>query len=194
MAACYDLTDIVRSRKPLQIIICGAHGVGKTTLAKKLADELKIKYVPEVARELIKLLDFNWKEEDEEYVAEFEKAIYHWYKFVFEYLSDRNCSYVADRSLYDVAAYCLWHCVRLPYKTYIWDVYNLILNHIAEEGSYCNLVLFYTTEGLTIADSCQLFVEATIRELLWRYEKDAKPVLVIKRGDELKFAGKIIKV
>ncbi len=189
----YDLTDIIKSERPLQIAVCGAHGVGKTTLAKKLADELKVKYLPEVARELIELLDFAWKDEDEEYVAKFEEAIYYWYKFVFEYLSDYNCSYVADRSLYDVAAYCLWHCVRLPYRTYIWDVYNLVLNHIAGQGSYCNLILFYTTKGL-MADSCQLFIEATIRELLWRYEEDTKSVLAIKRGDELRLGGKVIKV
>jgi len=190
----YDLTDIIKSERPLQIAICGAHGVGKTTLAKKLADELKAKYVLGVTRELVELLNFDWKEEHEEYVAKFEEAIYYWYKFVFGYLSDHNCSYVADRSLYDVAAYCLWHCVKNPpYRTYIWDVYNLVLNHIAGQGSYHNLILFYTTEGL-MADSCQLFIEATIRELLWRYEEDTKPVLTIKRGDELRFGGKVIKV
>ena len=190
----YDLSGVIEPRKPLQVAICGAHGVGKTMLATRLADELKVKYVPGVTRGLIELLDFNWKEEDEEYVAKFEEVIYCWYKFVFEYLSDHSCSYVADRSLYDIAAYCLWHCVKNPpYRTYIWDVYNLVLNYIAEKGSYCNLILFYTTEGLA-ANRCQLFIEATIRELLWRYEKDTKPVLTIKRGYELRLGEKVITV
>lgn len=52
------------NRNPTRIFLCGAHSVGKTTLAQAIAKETGFLIVSEIARTIIK--DQGWKRDDYE--------------------------------------------------------------------------------------------------------------------------------
>ena len=93
----------------IRVAISGPHGVGKSTLARRIADELCIWYIPEVARELLdKARDRNWKEFSAEEACEFEKAIIHSHLFYIKQANRMNTSFVSDRSVFDAFGYIDW--------------------------------------------------------------------------------------
>ena len=94
----------------IRIAICGPHGVGKTTLAKRLATELNIWYVPEVAREILDMAqDRNWRTFSPDEATEFERAILYTHLFYVKQANRLGVDFVSDRSIFDVFAYIDWH-------------------------------------------------------------------------------------
>ena len=183
-----------------QIAIVGFHKAGKSTLAKKIADTLKIRYVPEFARDLLKVTNYNWKD-DFSYVTPFERAIFSCVYFTHKFLSETDQGFVADRSLVDITAYCLWHMLKhdVVNNTCIDDFpeyhdlllfYKKLLQVLPESSFWYNVILYYRPDGVEI-DSCQRFIDAAIGELLGRYFKDT-PIFEIRRGDELRFGENLI--
>ncbi|WP_456325893.1 hypothetical protein [Desulfonauticus submarinus] len=170
---------------------------GKTTLAKKIVNALKIRYVPEFARELLDVTKYDWTKGDSWYVTDFENAIFSCYAFTHKYLSDSAIGFVADRTLLDITAYCLWHILKgdVLEENKFLSFYIKLLTTLRESVFWYDIILFYRIEGLEV-DSCQNFIDATIKELINQYWKNTDIVIMeIKRGDELRIApDKIIKV
>ena len=88
----------------MKIALVGAHGVGKTTLAMKLAEHLNIPFIPEYAREVLKRIGKNWR-----YLKDQE-----WIEFQMLLMAERIKTmheapehYVMDRTVIDVAAYTI---------------------------------------------------------------------------------------
>ena len=175
---------------------------GKTTLAKKIADTLKIRYVPEFARDLLKVTNYDWQD-DFSYVAPFERAIFSCVYFTHKFLSETDQGFVADRTLIDVTAYCLWQMLKhdavnntcvdgddFPEYNDLLLFYRKLLRILPDLEFWYDVVLYYRPNGLEV-DSCQRFIDATIGELLNQHFKNT-PIFEIKRGDELRFGENLI--
>ena len=166
-----------------RIAIVGAHGVGKTTLAKKISEELGLFLIPEVARDLIKAVNFNWRGEDKDSIYYFEKAILYTHVF---YVNSIN-EFIADRSIFDVFAYTLWHYKRFKdgrFKSLLREI-NKIANHV----NYSKIFLF--KNGYNEKDECGAFVEFVIEEKLKSNNID---YMIINKGDLLVMEGKRIVI
>jgi len=171
----------------VRVGITGSHRVGKTVLAKKLANVFGFTYVPEFARELLNVTGYDWTKGDW-YTTYFEKAVFACYDFVHRYLSDTSQGFVTDRTLLDIVAYCLWHILKgkvLGDDRFL-VFYSKLLDVLHNSAYWYDIVLFYRTKGLNV-DSCQAFIDATIQELIFQYWIDTDVVIVeIARGDKLK--------
>lgn len=97
----------------MRIAICGAHGVGKTTLANALAKELKLHLIEKVARRVAVGLGYastkNIIAQDIISREAFQHAVLErqLLQEFFLYAS----GYVSDRSVIDIAAYTTWYSV-----------------------------------------------------------------------------------
>jgi len=173
----------------VRVGITGSHRVGKTVLAKKLANIFGFTYIPEFARELINATGYNWTEGDW-YVTYFEEAIFACYNFVHRYLSDTSQGFITDRTFLDIAAYCLWHILKgkaLEDDRFL-AFYGKLINTLRDSAHWYDIVLFYRTKGLDV-DSCQAFIDAAIQEFISQYWGNTAVVVVeICRGDELRVA------
>jgi deoxyadenosine/deoxycytidine kinase len=95
-----------------RIFISGAHGCGKSTLAKLLADKLGWELKTEAARSVIEKMG-NPKDMDFTQRIAFQDAVYKAQRKnqrnpLLEYDEDERTGMVVDRSLLDVAAYLEW--------------------------------------------------------------------------------------
>ncbi len=187
--ATYDLglilDRVLNMQDAVRVGVCGAHGVGKTTLSKKIAKEVNLLYIPEYARCLIKVPDFDWVASNLLDATNFERAVYSCYAFTLSFINRQHKSYISDRTLIDVAAYCLWHISRgenLEQSESMLKLYNEIINY-TKNNDFWDIIIFYTTDGLK-PDSCQIFIEGAINSLIYRcfYNKE---VIKVKRGDKI---------
>lgn len=101
----------------MKLAFTGAHGIGKTTLAKWLADYMKIPYVPEYAREV---LESGKKIDSLENFVDFEDSIMNM-KIAEEERLEREGreSFIADRSYIDYSVY-----LKYGLSKYDWDDEN----------------------------------------------------------------------
>jgi nicotinamide riboside kinase len=119
----------------MRIAITGSHGVGKTTLAKKLAEGLKLPLIEEIARKMADIYGIKHTEEIKNASwglrAEFQDSV--WYaQMVAE---DSLREFVSDRSILDVVAYSLyygldgyrWRVRRERAPEEVWGTYDLLV-------------------------------------------------------------------
>ena len=152
----------------MRIAISGAHGVGKTTLARKLAKTLDLPQIEEVVRSVAK--DFGFKTTGQIRKAkELDKCLFQNTLFVRQAVTEMQFKngFVSDRSMLDFVAYC--YLYNLP------DHYVEILQKEALRYSefydllvYCpipDVVLENDGFRLTDKDS-QKFIDVAIRKLL----------------------------
>ena len=82
----------------MRILITGAQGVGKSTLAKAIAEVKKIELLPEVARQMIEegyKLDHGATEDFERQMLGRQTML------------EIEDNFVADRGIIDILAYCM---------------------------------------------------------------------------------------
>lgn len=91
----------------MKIAITGTHGVGKTTLIDAIQADLPtntlehVKFPPELAIDIIKSLDFRWRDASKDAYKNFEKCLFNYYCLI----SKLDISFLADRLPIDVIAY-----------------------------------------------------------------------------------------
>lgn len=93
-----------------RIAVSGAHGVGKTTLATSLAEELGLPLIGEVAREVAR--DFGFKTTGEIVASNpGKKTLYQINVFYAQIKAEkgRRRGFVSDRSVFDSLAYSLFY-------------------------------------------------------------------------------------
>lgn len=90
----------------MKIAITGAHGVGKTTLAKSLSKKMGLPMISEIARREAKLYGFSKTEQirkaPKERIRGYQEAVYTSQVFSESALQK---GFVSDRSVFDVVAY-----------------------------------------------------------------------------------------
>lgn len=90
----------------MKIAISGAHGVGKTTLAKSLAGKLRLSLVGEVARSVAG--EFDYKTTEHIQNAEMlDKVIFQSEVFCSQVREEsKHWDFISDRSIFDCVGYC----------------------------------------------------------------------------------------
>ncbi|HWY35155.1 MAG TPA: ATP-binding protein, partial [Nitrosopumilaceae archaeon] len=119
----------------MKIAICGAQGVGKTTLVNELAKELGFRVLPEVAREMAKA----GHKLDQGVTALLEYEMIKMQTGLEEMLGP----WIADRSLIDLLAYCV---VLFPEDKSLFSIARGKL----KEAKYD--LIFYIPPEFTIED------------------------------------------
>ena len=176
----YNLTKFKK------IAICGAHGVGKTTLAKKMSENFGLPYIPEFARELLNATDnFNWKA---------TKNITSWWHFelaiIFSHLftAQNRERFISDRSLWDVLAYIHLKSINYPE---IGESFSLLQELINKYHPLYDAVLFYNPpEGYQ--SETGWFIHHCLKNQL----RDIEGITIfnIYRGDVLLYNDKSVEV
>ena len=128
----------------MRIVIVGAHGVGKSTLSRALAERLKLPLIPEYAQSVLdrKLLIDDWRTcSDEGWLL--------WQELLFAErivrILEAPCAYIMDRCLIDVAAYIR---VGATHRD-LWDVAYTLHNRalVWGERHEADVCLFYRWPG-----------------------------------------------
>lgn len=176
----YNLTKFKR------IAICGAHNVGKTTLAKKMSENFGLPYIPEFAQDLINATDnFNWRT---------TKKITSWWHFelaiTFSHLFvvQNRERFVSDRSLWDVLAYVHLKSLSCPQ---IGESFSLLQEFINKHHPLYDAILFYNPpEGYQ--DETGWFIHYYLKNQL----KTIEDIMIfnIYRGDMLLYNDKSVEV
>ena len=163
----------------MKIAITGAMGVGKTTLANMLSQEIGIDILPEVARDMIQegyTLDSGATEE-------FERTML--YRQLGLELEDK---FIADRGIIDILAYCM-----ILFK----DNHSLLneINNWLAEARYD--IVFYLPIEFPIENDG---VRSTDIELQKQIDKEIKGILSVGkfkwfeiRGNKLERLKKVSK-
>ncbi len=148
-----------------RIAIVGSFSTGKTTLAVRLAEELDLPMLPEVAREVI---DLGF-ELDKNATPEVETLI-----FLRQFRNEtQHPGFVGDRSLIDVLAYAGWVMDNMEWRkeTALWET-CVDLAHQNLRGQYSH-VFFLPIEfpieldGLRPDDPAfQAEIDSRLRKLL----------------------------
>lgn len=86
----------------MRIALTGAHGVGKTTLARQLAEKYNLEIIPECARELLDSAGWDWHSLNITERLMLEASIARTYRSYFAQIED---NWVSDRTPLDVIAY-----------------------------------------------------------------------------------------
>ena len=176
----YNLTKFKK------IAICGAHNVGKTTLAKKMSEKFELPYIPEFARDLLHATDgFNWRTiEDITSWWHFELAI----TFSHLFTVQNRERFVSDRSLWDVLAYVHLKSIYCPE---IGENFHILQELIAKYHPLYDAILFYhPPEGYQ--SETGWFIHYYLKNQL----RDIEDIIIfnIYRGDVLIFNDKSVEV
>jgi adenylate kinase family enzyme len=169
-----------------KIAISGSHGIGKTTLAKKISKEFKIKYIPEVARELMEHKHFNWKKAKKFQVMIFEKAIL--YSHLFYIVNEKK--FISDRSIIDILAYVEWNKEKLKASTYFERLISTLNLYIEKFNNFYDILLFYNN-GYRNRDEIGEFIHYKIFETCTNKKI---PFIEINKNDLLLYKEKKIKI
>ncbi|HHV36126.1 MAG TPA: ATP-binding protein [Syntrophomonadaceae bacterium] len=104
----------------MRIAISGAHGVGKTTLAKSLAAKLNLPLVEEVARSVAAENGFKTTTDIQNAVPS-ARALYQHSVFFRQVMKEDyyHRGYVSDRSVFDCVAYCILYDLHHDFISFL---------------------------------------------------------------------------
>lgn len=96
----------------MKVYICGAHGAGKSTLARYISTQYKLPFLPETARMVLseRELQLDTLRYDLDTVDAYQQAVFD--RQIIE--ENKHASFVSDRCLLDVVAYSASHSRILP--------------------------------------------------------------------------------
>jgi len=152
----------------LKIAIAGAHGVGKTTLAKKLAKILDLPLISEVAREVAWEYGFETTEQIQK-ANLFDRNLFQNAIYIQQIKTEMQHEYgfVSDRSILDCVAYC--YLYGMP-DYYVETLRKEALKHSEEYAVivYCPIPeVPVEDDGFRLVDKAsQQFIDEAIRALL----------------------------
>lgn len=161
----------------MKIAVSGAHGVGKTTLAKSLAKKLNLPLVGEVARSVAQKQGYKNTGQIRD-AERYDRYLFQQTVFITQLLEEeQRTSFVSDRSIFDPLAYFMYYdidCEIFYIQASEWSKnYNLIIN--------CPIPydMEISNDGFRLTDcDSQKFVDIAIHQLLLHAEC---PVLWLKR-------------
>ena len=149
----------------MKIAISGAHGVGKTTLAKALAKELGLPLIEEVARGVAKKCGFK----NTEQIRDADKTVKMFFQqnvFVEQQLAEAECftGFISDRSIFDPLAYCMYYDID----------HEVFRNNAIEWSENYDFIVYcpipdggISDDGFRLTDEeSQWFIGAALRWLL----------------------------
>lgn len=136
----------------MRIAISGAHGVGKTTLAKSLAGKLNLPLVEEVVRSVAS--DFGYKTTEEIRTAEmiskvkFQNAVFD------RQIEEETAHFVSDRSIFDCVGYCCLY--KLPR-----DIVSYMRKEASKHSKKYDFIVYcpipkddIISDGFRLTDKC----------------------------------------
>lgn len=155
----------------MRIAISGAHGVGKTTLAKSLAGKLNLPLVEEVARSVAKNRAYKTTEQIQKAVM-LDKIIFQSEVFCSQVREEgKHWDFVSDRSIFDCVGYCSLY--GLPFSL-VCIMRDLAVGHSKNYDViiYCPIPgNNIDNDGFRLTDKrSQMDVGANIRSLLMTAE------------------------
>ena len=152
----------------MRIAISGAHGVGKTTLAKSLAGKLNLPLVEEVARSVAAENGFKTTTDIQNAVPS-ARALYQHSVFFRQVMKEDyyHSGYVSDRSVFDCVAYCILYDLHHDFISF------LRAEAIKHSSDYDFIVYCPIPDGKISADGFRLtdkesqkFIDDSLRILL----------------------------
>lgn len=152
----------------MRIAISGAHGVGKTTLAKSLAGKLNLPLVEEVARSVAAENGFKTTTDIQNAVPS-ARALYQHSVFFRQVMKEDyyHRGYVSDRSVFDCVAYCILYDLHHDFISF------LRAEAIKHSSDYDFIVYCPIPDGKISADGFRLtdkesqkFIDDSLRILL----------------------------
>lgn len=150
----------------MKICICGTHGVGKSTLVKKVHEITKIPIITEIARSIAE--QYGIQRANELMTLPYEKRFeYQWDIFRRQIMAESYINrYISDRSVLDVVVYS--ELYRLNYVT-VNEMCFKALEHLkgVDLLVYCPIPEDYTTD---ITDKFRLsYGQEFVANRLWDY-------------------------
>lgn len=149
----------------MRIAVAGSHGTGKTTLARMLADALGLPLITERAREAarqMKLEDLGVLLRDRSMAQSFQALVWE----LQTRAEEEMASFVSDRSVYDVLAYCLFYGLE-DTAWYRWAEGEVRGRARYDAVVYVPVEFLPEDDGFRfVCPGCQRFVDALVRELL----------------------------
>lgn len=152
----------------MRIAISGAHGVGKTTLAERLAEKLDLSLITEVARE--KAMQYGYgTTEGIKNAGLFSRIAFQLDVFYGQIKAEeRKRKFVSDRSVFDCVAYSIYYHLPSTISVYVLEE-AVKYSKRYDAVIYCPPVEPPTPDGFRLADEeSQQEVDRLIRSLIAR--------------------------
>lgn len=152
----------------MKIAISGAHGVGKTTLAKSLAVELNLPLIDEVARSVAEENGFKTTADIRDAIP-LTRTFFQYSVFYRQIMKERYSyhEYISDRSIFDCVAYCILYDLHHDFISF------LRAEAIKHSSDYDFIVYCPIPDGKISADGFRLtdkesqkFIDDSLRILL----------------------------
>ena len=150
----------------MQIYIVGSHGAGKTTLAKLISKKFGLRYVRELARDILDYKNWTWKEMKpvDYYMFECALALYNSEKRFMN-------NFVSDRSIIDVSAYITYYLNKHKEEIIKSDIYEEFVELQQFTFKRCNhdlrdnTIYIYAT-SINAGDESSIFVSNFVERRL----------------------------
>ena len=181
----------------IKVYIVGAHGAGKSTLARYISNQYKLPFLPETARMVLseRELQLDTLRYDLDTVDSYQQAVFD--RQITE--ESKHASFVSDRCLLDVLAYSSEHSRILPKL-----LHSKELKQYVETLKKDNPIIFFVkpskltlkSDGIREALNWEavIAIDAIIKFLLEMYELPHFQINVDSMQERVKLIDSILKI